>query len=150
MDNGIVARRSTGELEDLGVFAARWGEWAWRLSVVLHAAQHGNRAHQKALAPETAAHAIRIASWFTAQQLQLLEGIREQAWREHCDYIRKVLSKHPEGFTARTLKRCKVFGDADETMKILEGLVYRGYLTRKIPTGVRGHPAVTYVAGPKL
>ncbi len=35
-------------------------------------------------------------------------------------------------------------------MKILEGLVYRGYLTRKIPTGVRGHPAVTYVAGPKL
>ncbi len=81
--NAIVERRSTGELEDLGVFAARWAEWAWRLAVVLHAAQHGNRAHQRPLAPETATNAIRIASWFTSQQLQLLEGIREQAWREH-------------------------------------------------------------------
>ena len=43
--NHIVDRRG-GDLADVGAFAARYAENAWRLSVVLHAAQWAGRSWQ--------------------------------------------------------------------------------------------------------
>jgi hypothetical protein len=37
--NAIVKRRRS-DLRDVTIYAARWNEQAWRIAVVLHAAQH--------------------------------------------------------------------------------------------------------------
>jgi hypothetical protein len=69
--NRIVDRRSD-ELADVGAFAARYAENAWRLSVVLHGAKWAAEASHEPLTVETAANAVRIIEWFAASQLEIL------------------------------------------------------------------------------
>ena len=40
-----VVERIRDELADADIYAARWNEWAWRLTVVMHAARHGAYAY---------------------------------------------------------------------------------------------------------
>jgi hypothetical protein len=68
--NAIVKRRRT-DLRDVTIYAARWNEQAWRIAVVLHAAQHGARAHECKLELDTAKRAIELADWFAVQQLEI-------------------------------------------------------------------------------
>jgi hypothetical protein len=68
--NSVVNRR-TGELADVGQFAARYGEQAWRVALVLHAAFHGVEAHNPALGVETAENALSIMRWFVDSQLSV-------------------------------------------------------------------------------
>ncbi len=126
--NGIVERRTTGDLQDLGIFAARWAEWAWRMAVILHAAQWGNEAHQNPLTTQTATNAIGLTEWFIGQQLHLLEGIRKQENDEQLHRISELLQKHPGGITARDVQRTGVCKTAADTQRLLDELVVEGHL----------------------
>jgi hypothetical protein len=79
--NAIVKRRRT-HLHDVNIYAARWNEQAWRIAVVLHAAQHGAHAHKHKLELDAAKRAIELADWFAAQQLEILSASRESASRK--------------------------------------------------------------------
>jgi hypothetical protein len=61
--NKIVKRRRD-DLRDVSIYAARWNEQAWRIAVVLHAAQHSALAHEHRLEIDTANRAIELADWF--------------------------------------------------------------------------------------
>jgi len=69
--NEIVKRRHD-DLRDVTIYAARWNEQAWRIAVVLHAAQRDAHAHEHRLELDTAKRAIELADWFAAQQLEIL------------------------------------------------------------------------------
>jgi len=92
--NAIVGRRR-GELKDVGSFAARWTEQAWRIAVCLHAGEHGRRAGEQPLSLETARAAIRIADWFAREQLQLLGAGREAKKRELRQSVLALLVDKP-------------------------------------------------------
>jgi hypothetical protein len=148
--NVIVERRTTGDLQDMGVFAARWAEWAWRMAVILHAAQWGNEAHQNPLTTATATNAIALTEWFIAQQLHLLEGIRKQEGDEQLHRISGLLEKHPEGITARDVQRSGVCKTAVEAQRVLHEMVAQGHLVKRIRhAGTNGGRHTTsYLAGP--
>ncbi len=69
--NRIVDTRAD-DLADVGAFAARYAENAWRVAVVLHAAQWAGEARHEQLTKETAANAVRIVEWFASSQLAIL------------------------------------------------------------------------------
>jgi hypothetical protein len=150
--NGIVERRNNGDLQDLGVFAARWGEWAWRVSVILHAAQWGNRAHQNPLTAETAVQAVNVTQWFVGEQLALLEDLRHQTAQEQLRGICELLEKNPAGITSRMVQRKRICATANEARETLERLVAQHCLIKSIrPTaGARRGNITVYLAGPEL
>lgn len=61
--NSIVSRWHNGELRDVGSFALRWTEQAWRISVCLHAGTHGEQCVKRPLEVTTARNAVAIADW---------------------------------------------------------------------------------------
>jgi acetolactate synthase regulatory subunit len=69
-------------------FVARWTENAWRLALVLHAAEHGTNAHNVMLPPETAQSATRIIDWFARGQLDLIQRSRRD---EDNDSVERLL-----------------------------------------------------------
>lgn len=79
--NAIVKRRRS-DLRDVNIYAARWNEQAWRITVCLHAGLHGAHAHEHKLELDTAKRAIELADWFAAQQLEILSASRDKARRE--------------------------------------------------------------------
>lgn len=84
--NDIVSRRC-GDLRDVNIYAARWNEQAWRIAIVLHAAQHGARAREHKLAIGVANRAIELADWFASQQLEILCASRDKVRREIRDGV---------------------------------------------------------------
>lgn len=72
-DQWIRDRIEDGELEWIETFAVRLAEQAWRIALVLHALEHGKRAHQHSLEEHNAAAAVSIVRWFFSQ-IQLLFG----------------------------------------------------------------------------
>ena len=119
--NRVVDLR-LGEMKDITSFAGRWNEQAWRLSVVLHAAQHGAEAHDHPLSAETAQNAITIADWFANQQLDILSGGRMKAKRDKCNEVLLLLAGLPEGITAREVQRARIVGNADDARELLEAM----------------------------
>jgi hypothetical protein len=95
--NEIVQRRRRGgDLEDVTIYAARWAENAWRLAVVIHAAEHGADAWQESLTVTTAANAVRLMRWFADQQLRTLSAGREERLSKRLDKLREVLALKPD------------------------------------------------------
>jgi hypothetical protein len=77
--NETVPKRSSGgKYHDIASYAARWAEQAWRLSVVLHAAEHGANAPQMELSEDTARRATTFARWFAIEQLAILDQGRKE------------------------------------------------------------------------
>ena len=116
--NKIVKRRHD-DLRDVTIYAARWNEQAWRLAVVLHAAQHGVRAHEHRLEIDTANRAIELADWFASQQLDILSATRDKARRELRGKVLALLGDNPEGISARDVQRARIARDADEAHALL-------------------------------
>lgn len=95
--NEIVQRRRRGgDLEDVTIYAARWAENAWRLAVVIHAAEHGADAWQEPLALCTADKAVRLMRWFANQQLRTLSAGREERLAKRLEKLREVLTLKPD------------------------------------------------------
>ena len=60
----VRRRRRNGDLIDLAPFVARWTENAWKIALVLHAAQHGGTSHEVTLDATTAGNALEVMRWF--------------------------------------------------------------------------------------
>jgi hypothetical protein len=125
--NAIVKRRLT-DLHDVNIYAARWNEQAWRITVVLHAAQHGAHAHEHRLEIETAKRAIEVANWFAAQQLEILSASREKACRKTREEVLSLLADKP-GIRASDVYRARIVRNADEAHALLAAMESDGELT---------------------
>jgi hypothetical protein len=125
--NGIVARRKH-ELRDVGPYAARWNEQAWRIAVCLHAGLYGAEAGRHGLELETALSAIKLADWFAAQQLEILAGSRMAARRAKLDEVLALLADNPQGIRASDVYRKRIVPTADEAHALLERMEAEGEL----------------------
>ena len=105
--NELVAKRRTGgELADVSTYAARWAENAWRLAVVLHAAENGINAPYEPMPHDTARNAICLMQWFSRQQLSLLAAGRHERQRTALDKLKTALLTCPNySSTLRDLER---------------------------------------------
>ena len=135
--NAIVDRRLS-DLKDITSFAARWTEQAWRLSVVLHAAQHGAQAHEHHLSAETARAAITLADWYAAQQLDILSGGRWRAKRDQQNEVLSLLAEITEGITAREVQRARIAKPAEEARELLKQMEQDGILESRDITPEHG------------
>src|SRR5581483_8107103 len=102
--NEIVKRRR-GDLYDVTIYSARWNEQAWHIAVVLHAAKHGIRAHERKLEVDTTNRAIVIADWFASRQLEILSVSRDKARRDKRDKVHALLKEKPQGLRASDVYR---------------------------------------------
>ena len=125
--NAIVDRRKA-DLSDVGSFAARWAEQAWRIAVCLHAGRHGASAGERQLAVETALAAIRLAEWFSEQQLAILGGVREAGKRAVRDAVLAVLADTPAGITATDVYHRRIATPAVEARALLATMEQEGPL----------------------
>lgn len=125
--NSVVQRRKA-DLHDVTSFAARWGENAWRVAIVLHAGLHGPAADGQPLSPETARNAVRIVEWFADQQLEILGSIRGRKSQSKRDAVMGLLAKKPSGITSREVQRRRVVKTSAEAHQLLEEMVADGLL----------------------
>lgn len=130
--NRIVDRRTT-DLADVGAFAARYAENAWRLTVVLHAAQWADEAANQSLAHDTAANAVRVVEWFAASQLDILaKGRRAAAGKQEDEVLELIESnkkrKSQDFTTARDVLRARIVTGADAARALLGSMEVDGSL----------------------
>ena len=151
--NRIVDRRG-GDLADVGAFAARYGENAWRLSVVLHAAQWAGEAGHEPLSAETAANAVRVVEWFVTSQLDILAKGRRAAAVKVEDEIMKLLDDRIHGrrldpeerklggtfnyVKARNVVRARITVTADAATALLAKMEANGLLEGEDITPTHG------------
>lgn len=107
----IRRRRKNGDLRDLAAFVARWSENAWRLALVLHAGNHGDRAHERPLEAGTAEDAITLMRWFSEMQLQALAASRREKLHKRLSTLLAILAEAKSGMTLRTLRRSHAFSE---------------------------------------
>ncbi|MDB6072962.1 MAG: hypothetical protein JWO89_602, partial [Verrucomicrobiaceae bacterium] len=129
-----------GDLEDVASYAARWAENAWRLCVVLHAAEHGGEAWATALSPETATKAVNLMEWFSVQQLQILASGREDRMAKRLERLKEVLTlKADQTAKLRELERHHALA-VDEVRKL--AAKFPGVVKiERIATGGAGRPS---------
>lgn len=125
--NGLVQRRN-GDLHDIESYVARWNEQAWRLALVLHAAQWGQKAASKQLSGKTAKNAIELTTWFADQQLARLMNGREAAEQKLTDAVVKLLLDKPAGIKARDIHRKHIVPTTKEAHDLLAQLEAKGLL----------------------
>jgi hypothetical protein len=130
--NAIVDRRAT-DLVDLGPFASRYGEQAWRVALTLHAGLHGVLAHKEQLTVETAKNAIRIVEWFIDEQLNILSKSRRDRQVQVEDEVFELLKKNQsrrriDYITARDIHRARITPTADAARALLDRMERDGLL----------------------
>lgn len=130
--NTVVERRAN-ELADVGQFASRYGEQAWRLALALHAGLHGADSINHALDAETAQHAIAVVQWFVDQQLNVLARGRHQAAEKLdeavLDLLDKWKSKGRDHIDARDVQQAHIVASAPAARALLERMKDVGILT---------------------
>lgn len=126
--NAIVQRWKSGEVRDIGSFALRWTEQAWRIAVCLHAGKHGGHAHERPLDLATAKSAIEIADWFAEQQLEILSGGREVARRRTRDAVLELVVDKPSGITSRDVQRARIAPTSERAHELLQTMEREGAL----------------------
>ena len=130
--NRIVDRRAS-DLADVGAFAARYAENAWRLAVVLHAAQWATDSGHESLIGETTANAVRVVQWFEAQQLGIFAKGRHAAAVKVEDEVLELLAnkrqRKAQNFTtARDVHRNRITPTADAARALLDRMERDGLL----------------------
>jgi len=131
----LVERRN-GDLQDIDSYVARWNEQAWRLALVLHAAQWGPKASSKQLSGETARSAIQLADWFAGQQLAKLVNERQAVQQKKRDAVVKLCEEKPTGIKAKDLYRKRLVTTTEEAHDVLAQFEDEGILV-----GQDVHPA---------
>jgi hypothetical protein len=140
--NAVVDRRAS-ELADVGQFASRYGEQAWRVALTLHAALYGRDAHNHPLDAETARHAIAVVQWFVDAQLNVLARSRRQAAEKTEEQVFELLEtnrerKNIDFVTARDVLRARIVTSADAARALLEHMVGDGLLIPQDITPAHG------------
>ena len=123
----LVERRN-GDLREIESYVARWNEQAWRLALVLHAAQWGPEAVGKELSGATARSAIELANWFAGQQLAKLVAEREAVQQNRSDAVVKLCQQKPTGIKAKDLYRKRLVTTTGEAHDELAELEAQGIL----------------------
>lgn len=126
--------RKGGDLQDVASFAARWGENAWRLALVLHAAKYGPEAGGVALEADTARRAVEIVRWFTEEQLTILAPERSNRHRNQFIRLHAVLSDHQGERTLRDLGKSHGF-PKEEVQALAKKFPHRIEIETKKPKG---------------
>ena len=137
--NDIVVRRKS-DLKDINSFAARWAEKAWRRAVVLHAGEHGVKAHEVKLSLDTAENAIAITDWFSLQQLDILQAVRDAAKKEIEKQVVSLLENMQSGIKASDVTRKRIVRTAKEAHALLKGMEKEGELICRCVTTKGGGP----------
>jgi hypothetical protein len=145
--NRIFERREN-ELRDIGPFAARWNEQAWRISVCLHAGVYGTEAGGHSLEVATAEKAIKLADWFAARQMEILKGEHVELSRPQFQQVLALLVHAPKGIRASDVYRKRIVSTADDAHSLLEGMEAKGELLSRTekPSG-GGHITRIYTKG---
>ena len=122
------------DLADVGAFAARYAEQAWRVAVVLHAALLGSEAGSHSLTLETAQNAISLVEWFSAAQLDILAKGRHAAAEKVSEEVIELLATRQERqrldyVTARDVHRARIVSTADAGRALLARMEREGLLT---------------------
>lgn len=146
-----VRRRRLGDCADVDSYAARWAEQAWRLSVVLHAALHGDRAHEIPISSHTADGAIAITRWFAEEQLTLLSAGGNDRRSRAEKAVLTLLAQQPKGVIAADVYRRRIVGSAKEAHALLEAMAAAGKLicSHSQPLG-GGHVTRLYLGASRL
>ncbi|MGJ8723662.1 MAG: DUF3987 domain-containing protein [Roseibacillus sp.] len=126
--------RKDGDLQDVTPFVVRWGENAWRLALVLHAAKHGREAGRLHLEADTARDAVRIVSWFAEEQLAILAPERSNRHRGRFMRLQSILSDHQGERTLRDLSKSHGF-DKEEVQALAQEFPHRLQISSKKPEG---------------
>lgn len=141
--NAVVHRWKPGEVRDIGSFALRWTEQAWRIAVCLHAGKHGRHAHERLLELATTKLAIEIADWFAGQQLKILSAGREATRKRKRDDVFELLADKTSGITSRDVHRARIAQTSEQARELLQTLETEGALFgRDMATG--GRPSRIY------
>ena len=118
-----------GDRPDLRNFRVRWGENAFRLAIVLHAARHGEDSGKCDIAEEDMKAAISVAEWFRAQQECLLDiekaEQRQEMKQRVAEKVGLVMSNNNQNpVTCRDIQRAIGNGiKSRETKMYLDELV---------------------------
>src|SRR5205823_5180089 len=138
-----VVRRLHSELADVGPYASRWAEQAWRVTLVLHAGKHGPDAHREIVEQTTAVDAISLMDFFSRQQLALLSSNLDHAKTENeVAILRKLLVKNE--MTARDFAHDHVMKSTTEAKALLEQMLTDGKLDYRDQTPTRGGVSTRY------
>jgi hypothetical protein len=137
-------------LRDVTIYAARWNEQAWRIAVVLHAAQHGSHAHERELEIDIAKRAIELADWFAFQQLEILSASREKARHQKWEEVLSLLEHKATGIRASDVYRARIARNADEAHTLLASMEAAGELSgRDEQPESGGHVTRIFMRAPK-
>ena len=109
----VRRRRRNGDLIDLAPFVARWTENAWKIALVLHAAQHGGTSHEVTLDATTAGNALEVMRWFADRQLETLSAGRRDKLKKRLMALMAAMTAANGEITFRDLKRTHSFEEAE-------------------------------------
>lgn len=107
------ARSSQGPLRDVAGVAARWAENAYRVALVLHAAEHGGQAHERTISAETARAAVALVRWFAAETLAMLAETRASKRQAREARLVEILTRKGGQETIRNLRDTHGFSEAE-------------------------------------
>ena len=134
----ISDRSRNEDLAWISSFARRWAEIAWRITLIFHCVEYGEKSHLTPVSEQTAVNALRVMNWFARHQQQLLERGAELADNDKLDAALHLVNRSPNGVTAYDLFRSKqtLFQDAADARRVLshlesEGSISAGELSRK-------------------
>ena len=105
--------RESNDLRDVASFVARWAENAWRVALVLHAAEHGRETGRHDLTADTARRAVEIVKWFCQEQLKILAPMRSERNRGRLTRLLSILADHHGKRTLRDLANSHGFRKAE-------------------------------------
>jgi hypothetical protein len=125
------------DLAHIAEFAARWGEQAWRLALVLHAALWGEKAHSKSLSASTAESAITLTKWFADCQIEILDFVVSNDGKQLESDILHLCAINPKGIKAKDIYRSRLVANSSVAIETLENMVSKGLLsaTNQTPAG---------------
>jgi hypothetical protein len=134
--NSTVDQRKQ-ELAHIAEFAARYGEQAWRLALVLHAALWGNKAHTKSLSASTAKSAITLSKWFAERQMEILDFVVSNDGKQLENDILQLCVINPQGIRSKDIYRKRIVANSAVANETLENMVIKGLLsaTDRMPAG---------------
>ena len=145
--HNATADRREVELRDVTSFAARWGEHAWRLSLVVHAARLGDNAADRPLSLDDAQAGIALTKWFAWQQLDALRQGRQSGKSERHKRVLSLFTDSTKEITARDVYRARITPRDDTALAkaLLEEMVEAGLLSfTDKPTAKIGHLQRSY------
>jgi hypothetical protein len=135
--NAAIDRMNNG-MEDVQSFVARWCEIAYRISLVLHIALYGAKAHTVQLSLKTAENAMELIKYYAEVQMNLLAPSED----EHFDRARKLyqilIERYKGAETLRTLMQNHKYKEKELTDYAAK---YKHmFKIEEIPTTARGTP----------